>query len=247
MSSYDYTHIPFLSRLTPSSSIRFTDKPSIQLSDDSHLKYEAVLNEEQVKPIHGRPARRLIDRSGDFHQSNGSVYIRKKINSTHWRALYGVAWFHSLVDAPTSRVVGILMACYLLTITAFAAMYYWISKRYSCNLGIDNMIEAFSFSLETMATIGYSTQDYFFDDCIVTIFVLYMQICIKIVSDALTIGIIYCRLSRPQSRSSTVIFSNKAVIRRIRGKLYFMFQLCELRKHQLVEAHVRLYVVRREV
>ena len=34
------------------------------------------------------------------------------------------------------------------------------------------------------------------------------------------------------------------MIRRVRGKLYFMFQLCELRKHQLVEAHVRLYVFR---
>ncbi len=37
------------------------------------------------------------------------------------------------------------------------------------------------------------------------------------------------------------------MIRRIRGKLYFMFQLCELRKQQLVESHVRLYVVKNEV
>lgn len=40
--------------------------------------------------------------------------------------------------------------------------------------------------------------------------------------------------------------SNKAVIRRIRNKLYFMFQICELRKRQLVEATVRLYTVRYE-
>ena len=40
--------------------------------------------------------------------------------------------------------------------------------------------------------------------------------------------------------------SNRAIIRRIRGKLYFMFQVCELRKMQLVEAKVRVYAVRYE-
>ena len=40
------------------------------------------------------------------------------------------------------------------------------------------------------------------------------------------------------------MFSNFAVLRKIRGQYYFMFQVCERRKHQLVEAHVRLYAVR---
>ena len=43
-----------------------------------------------------------------------------------------------------------------------------------------------------------------------------------------------------------MVFSNNAVIRRIRDKLYFMLQVSELRAMQLVEAHVRLYVVRHE-
>jgi hypothetical protein len=40
--------------------------------------------------------------------------------------------------------------------------------------------------------------------------------------------------------------SDKAVLRRIDGRLYFMFQICELRKRQLVEANVRLYTVKYE-
>lgn len=40
--------------------------------------------------------------------------------------------------------------------------------------------------------------------------------------------------------------TEKALIRRIQGKLYFMFQVCELRKRQLVEATVRLYTARYE-
>jgi hypothetical protein len=54
-------------------------------------------------------------------------------------------------------------------------------------------------------------------------------------------------MSRPGARAKTVLFTDCAVIRRIRGKLYFMFQLCELRKTQLREVQVRLYVIRRDV
>lgn len=37
------------------------------------------------------------------------------------------------------------------------------------------------------------------------------------------------------------------MIRKIRGSYYIMFQVCERRKHQLVEAHIRLYAVRHEI
>ncbi|KAI9895690.1 hypothetical protein PsorP6_009766 [Peronosclerospora sorghi] len=45
-------------------------------------------------------------------------------------------------------------------------------------------------------------------------------------------------------RAHTILFSKSAVIRKIRGQYYFMVQTCERRKHQLVEAHVRLYAVK---
>lgn len=43
------------------------------------------------------------------------------------------------------------------------------------------------------------------------------------------------------------MFSQMGVVRKIRGHYYLMLQVCERRKHQLVEAHVRLYAVRHEV
>lgn len=36
------------------------------------------------------------------------------------------------------------------------------------------------------------------------------------------------------------------MINKIRGSYYLMFQVCELRKHQIVEAHVRCYSIRRK-
>ena len=98
--------------------------------------------------------------------------------------------------------------------------------------------------IESMATIGFGTEDIFFDDCILPVVVLALQVCTKLVADAFTIGILYSRISRPYTRANSIQFADKAIIRRIRGRLYFMFQLCEMRKTQLGEAHVRLYVIR---
>ena len=76
--------------------------------------------------------------------------------------------------------------------------------------------------------------------------VLTLQMLVRLCSDAVTVGVIYSRLARPTARASTILFSSCAVIRRIRGRLYLLLQLCELRKHQLLEAHVRLYAIRQE-
>ena len=189
---------------------------------------------------------RMIDRGHD-NKPGGRIFVRKRIKKKDWYALYGFDWFHSLIDAPTSRIILILMSLYLGIVIIYAILYYEIHCFYFCDLDFNTFVGAFDFALETMATIGYGTKNIYFDDCIIVSICLASQMCIRLILDAFVIGVIYCRIARPNARASTVIFSNKAVIRRIRGKLYFMFQLCELRKHQLVEAHVRLYLVKREV
>ena len=62
----------------------------------------------------------------------------------------------------------------------------------------------------------------------------------------MTIGIIYARFARPNSRACTILFSRQAVIRRVRDKFYFFVQVCELRKHQILQARVRFYALRHE-
>jgi potassium inwardly-rectifying channel subfamily J len=219
-------------------------------SEDDFILSPAKPRQNKWAPILNQKPntfKRMIDRDGEFNQSKGKFSIRRKILGLEWRSLYSRDWFHSLVNAPTARIVTILLSVYLIIIIFFSALYYIISRKYGCNLMLGNFLESFLFSLETMATIGYGTSDVFFDDCWTPAVVLTCQVCMKLVVDAIVIGVIYCRLARPQGRASTVLFSNHAIIRRIRGKLYFMFQLCELRKHQLVEAHVRLYVIKHEV
>ena len=189
---------------------------------------------------------RLVDRQREFHQSNGSLHVRRRIQSSYWRSLYGSDMFHTIINAPTWRSVSLLLLAYFLVVVVFAAVFYCISVTYDCNLGLNSFADAFLFSLETMATVGYGTKDIFFDDCYLPMVFLTLQLLVRVFADAVVIGVIYARLARPTTRASTVLFSDRAVIRRIRGKLYFMLQLCELRQTQLVEAHVRLYVVKKE-
>jgi hypothetical protein len=195
---------------------------------------------------------RIIDREQRmFSQACGRISIGTRMNSTDRSSLYRDDWFHSLVHAPTIRILVILMSSYVSLIFIFAFLYYYIYKHHhnGCNLAFKSFNNAFIFSIETFATIGYGApkDDIFFGHCESVTFVITLQCLVRLVAEASTIGVIYCRLARPSSRATTIIFSDKAVIRRIRGRLYFMFQLCELRKHQLVEAHIRLYVVKHEV
>ena len=37
------------------------------------------------------------------------------------------------------------------------------------------------------------------------------------------------------------------MVRKIRGRYHLMFQVCEMRKHALLEAHVRMYTVRKDM
>ena len=202
---------------------------------------QKLFNFPRIWPEVSRYYHRLVDRDGNFHQSKGKLRIKKLIEKTEWNALYSLDWFHSLIDAPTSRSVLLILMCYMTLLFIFALLYYLLAVNYEdCNLGVKNFLEAFMFSLQTMATIGFGANegDIFFGDCYYFAIILAVQICTKIISDAVIIGVIYSRISRPNKRATTILFSNNAVIRRIRDKYYFMFQLCELRKHQLTEAHV---------
>eukprot|EP00957_Ditylum_brightwellii_P009298 703751-Ditylum_brightwellii.AAC.1 len=45
-------------------------------------------------------------------------------------------------------------------------------------------------------------------------------------------------MSRGQKRGRTIIFSDKAVVRRVCGVPYFMFRVSELQKQHIIEARV---------
>lgn len=184
---------------------------------------------------------RLLDRNGRFHQSKGIFNIRRTGRQENVY-FYLRDWFHSLVHLPSSILFISCILFYFFFIFAFAVVYFSIPD---CSLDITTLIDACFFSAETMMTIGYATKDQYFHGCTYLMFIIAFQAIVGCFVDSVFITLIFVRLSRGNRRAETIIFSDKAVIRRVRGQPYFMFQVVELRKHQLCEAHVRCYAIRR--
>ncbi|KRY78658.1 Inward rectifier potassium channel irk-1 [Trichinella pseudospiralis] len=60
-------------------------------------------------------------------------------------------------------------------------------------------------------------------------------------------GIVFAKLARPKNRAETLIFSKYACISLRNGQLCFLFRVGDMRDTHLVEAHVRLQIIRKTV
>ena len=186
------------------------------------------------------PAPRILPRDAPFHQSSGRLNIKRRHVAT---SLYLESLYHTIVHRSTWQLVLLMTLVYLVLCVTFAIPLYLASDH--CGMGMTNFYDALYFSLETMATIGYGLggkSDPYFDNCSAGFPIIFLLSVLSILYDAVCLGLIFNRISRINTRASTIIFSNKAVIRFSKeGVPYFMFQVCEMRKHQLVEAHARCY------
>lgn len=183
---------------------------------------------------------RLIDRNGAFNQAGGNVRVVRAHRS---RALYLNDLFHTLVNAGMGTVLAVFSGGYLLTILVFALAFLVLSSR--CALGLDTFVGAWAFSVETIMTIGYGFPGSvdFIHQCGAVLALVTIETICGVLLNALAVGLVYARFARGQSRACTIVFSDFACVRRIDGKLVFMVKVAEMRKHQLVEPHVRMYAV----
>lgn len=170
-------------------------------------------------------------------------------------------WFHLLAYQRTATLLLILISVYTVIVVYFAAVFYVLSKYGEkkeihedgsisilpfCDLDIHSHMEALYFSLSTLATIGYGVSDYYFGGCWSPLLLVLMEVCCGICFDAVATSLLFLRVSRGHKRGKTVLFSNTAVVRRVRGEPVLMFRVVELRRHQLHGASIRAFCVRHE-
>lgn len=169
-------------------------------------------------------------------------------------------WFHSLAYRPTLQLVSIIFLSYALVVFCFAYIYLGVSKLGAvitvypdgstkdsfCGMDITNHMEALYFSLSTMTTIGYGVSDYYFGDCWTPLLLVLWQSCCSITFQSIAIGLLFQRISRGRKRSRTIIFSDKAVVRRVKGVPHLMFRIGELRRQHLIGVNVRCYCLKHE-
>ena len=163
--------------------------------------------------------------------SPGSQVLSLGRLSFHWGDVY-----HELLTISWLKFFGLISLIYLVINTLFAFAYL-----IDCD-GIENaqpgsFTDAFFFSVQTMATIGYGAM---YPRTPYTHFLVTIEVFVGLLTVAMATGLLFARFSRPTAR---VIFSNVAVICPYNGVPTLMFRTANQRNNLIVEAQVQVSVL----
>jgi inward rectifier potassium channel len=148
--------------------------------------------------------------------------------------------YHILLTASSPRLVLIVAACYVVGNSLFA-LGYLLDPGGIDHARAGSFGDAFFFSIQTMATIGYGQMvpHSLFANVLVMIEAL-----VGVLGFALMTGLIFAKFSRPSAR---VLFSRVAVITQWDGVSSLLFRMANARGNQIVEAQVHLVLARDEI
>merc|ERR1711971_1532803 len=168
--------------------------------------------------------------------------------------------FVSIIDLNWGWIYVIFAAAFFLSWLGFAIVWYltfWVHGDFAdgnlgnetyvpCASAITGFTSCFLFSLETQHTIGYGGRATT-EECPLAIIVMSTQSIIGVIIQACMAGIIFAKFTVPRKRGQTLVFSKNAVIPMRNGSLYLISRVCDLRKSALLEAHVRMVIIKKEV
>lgn len=186
------------------------------------------------EPAHaGAGKRRRAKRSRGPDGKSGVIWLGTE--TARHRDLY--AWFLTL----SWRAVLALLAGAYIVINLLFALLYLAEPGSIANARPGSFADAFFFSVQTMATIGYGTlaPATLFANLVVT-----AETVVGLLSFALITGLLFTRFSRPSAR---VLFSDVAVIAPFDGVPSLMFRMANARRNNILQAEVRVTLLRREV
>jgi inward rectifier potassium channel len=147
--------------------------------------------------------------------------------------------YHWLLQLTWPRFFIMLAGLYLTVNLVFACLYF-IDLQGVGRARPGYFSDAFFFSVETLATIGYGVMypKSFYANAVMT-----FEALIGMMSVALFAGIVFARFSRPTAR---VLFSSVAVIAPYEGVPTLMFRAANRRRNQILEAQVFASMVQNE-
>jgi len=225
----------------------FPEKISVRAFTWQREKPAAKLEKkEKNKPEAFRLLTRLGYHGARLQQHKLNIHRIHHLSQVY--ALYLRDLFHTLVNLPLSLIALIFIAIYVFSFMILACLFWHINDE--CGFGMESFTEAFALSVETWLTIGYGINDPsgpYLRNCGKGVALITVQGLTGLVMNAVLVGLVITHVSSGAFRGCTLIFSEKATIREVGGRLYLTIQMCEMRSTQLLEAHVRAYVIRRPV
>ena len=146
-------------------------------------------------------------------------------------------FYHWLLSTSWTQFMTLVIFVYLSANLLFAVGYLLCGEGAITHAEPGSLIDAFFFSVQTMATIGYGrmTPVGYGPNAIVT-----FEAFFGIVYSALTTGLAFARFTRP---TAGVRFSKVAVVGMHDGVKTLKFRVANERKSHIVEAQMRLWLV----
>ena len=174
-------------------------------------------------------AERALNKDGSFNVRKTNVPFSERVN-----------FFHSLVSMSWARFFIIIFFAFLLVNVLFAEIYLRIGLEHLTGIigktELDNFLEAFFFSSQTLTTLGYGR---IAPVGAMASSVAAIESMLGLLSFALATGLLYGRFSKPVAK---IRYSTIAVIAPYRDVNGFMFRIVNPRDNQLIEIEVAVTV-----
>jgi len=148
-------------------------------------------------------------------------------------------FYHALLRLPWSGTIAVICAAYLLANALFAIAYLEIGGVSHAAVG--SFKDAFFFSVQTMGTIGYGAMS---PASTAANVVVVIESIVSLLLTALVTGLVFAKFSRSTAR---FVFTRRAVISPVGGVPTLAFRLGNERGNQLVNAQIRMVMVRTEL
>ncbi len=144
--------------------------------------------------------------------------------------------YYHLMEGSWLQVFAAISAAFLAINVVFAGLYM-LQPASIENMAATSFVDAFSFSVQTMSTIGYGGMSpaTTYGHVVVTI-----EAFVGLLSVALATGLLFAKASRPRS---SVLFSKPVLIVERDGKRTLTFRVGNARGNDVVEASIRVVLL----
>ncbi len=147
-------------------------------------------------------------------------------------------FYHLLLKRPWWVTLASISGMFLSANALFAVAFLIVGGVAHARPG--SFGDAFFFSVETMGTIGYG---YMYPESMAANLVMVVESITGLTLIALSTGLVFAKFSRSTAR---MVFSRQAVISTLNGVPTLMFRLGNQRGNQIVDAQLRVVMIRTE-
>jgi inward rectifier potassium channel len=147
-------------------------------------------------------------------------------------------FYHALVGMPWWATIATIAGVFLGADALFAFGYR--ASGGVAHAAAGSFGDAFYFSVQTMGTIGYGAM---YPESRVANLLVVLQSLVSLTLTALATGLVFAKFSRSTAR---IVFTRHAVISPVNGVPTLSFRVGNQRGNQIVDAQIRVVVVRTE-